>query len=399
MTRLELEDFEFREEDDRVKFIFEKYYHFFVDKSVLEKIGSFKVHRDFIDFDVSEKTLNNKINMILKIGMDELTNVLGKKTVFIHRGSGIPLLGTNEFGIVDRDTNIIEVKAHTLCNLDCIYCSVDAGRSSRKGVDFVVEHEFLLEEFDRVASPKKKPVEASINPQGEPLMYSHIFDLVKGLKASKNVKIVSINTNGVLLTEELVDRLISAGLDSIHLSLNTLNGETASRLSGAFYPLEKVKKIVQYCDGKIDLIIAPIIVPGHNDGQIEELLKFCLTLKNVPRFGFQNFLNYQRGRNPVKQNSMDWFMDVLKKYQSELGVKLIYSADDFSIFHDEKIPKPFKKNQVVEAKVVCMGKYPREFIAVAENRCITVSGDLKINQYVKVKIVREKHNIFRGTIS
>ena len=44
MARLELEDFEFRDEGDKVKFVFMKYYHFLVDKSELKKIGEFKVH-------------------------------------------------------------------------------------------------------------------------------------------------------------------------------------------------------------------------------------------------------------------------------------------------------------------------------------------------------------------
>ncbi|MFH1770218.1 MAG: radical SAM protein [archaeon] len=397
MAKLELEDFEFREEDSYVKFIFRRYYYFLVDKVELEKIGSFRVEKDFIEFDATDKTTTNKINRVLKIGMDNLVSVLGKRTIFVHKDSGIPLLGTNEFGIVDRDTNIIEVKTHTLCNLDCIYCSVDAGKSSKKTADFIVDHEYIIEEFEKISSTKEHPVEVSINPQGEPLMYSRILDLIRGLKACKEVKTASINTNGALLTEELIDNLIEAGLDSIHVSLNTINKDVASKLANSFYPMDNVKKTIEYCDSKIELIIAPLIVPGYNDEGIGELLEFCLTLKNTPRFGFQNFLFYQRGRNPVKSKSMDWFMKMLKEYQEKYDVKLIYSAEDFSIFEDTKIPKPFKKNQTVQAKIVCPGKYPGELIAVAENRCITVSGKQK-GDFVKVKIVRDKHNIFRGVI-
>ncbi|NQU98687.1 radical SAM protein [Candidatus Woesearchaeota archaeon] len=397
MVKLELEDFEFREEDDKVKFVFMRYYHFLVDKSDLEKIGKFKVHKNFIDFDASEKTLTNKINRILKIGMDELTSILGKRAIYIHRDSGIPLLGTNEFGIVDRDTNIIEVKPHTLCNLDCIYCSVDAGKSSRKVTDFVVEPEYLVQEFNKIASTKQHPVEASINPQGEPLMYSRLVDLIKGLKALKSVKTASINTNGTLLTEKLIDQLAEAGLDRINLSLNTVNQDTANKLAGNVYPLEKVKHIILYSNNRIEILIAPLIVPGYNDGQIEETIEFCKE-NNITRFGFQNFFNYQRGRNPVKQKSMEWFLKLLKENEERFNIKLVNKAEDYDIHEDSKIPKPFKKNDVVNTRIVLPGKYANESIAVSEERCITVSVKPR-SKDVRVKIVRDKHNIFRAVLA
>lgn len=398
MARLELEDFEFREENDKVKFIFMRYYHFLVEKKDLEKIGSFTVEKNFIDFDMSDKSMNNKINRVLENGMSNLISSLGKHTVYVHKNSGIPLLGTNEFGIVDRDTNIIEVKAHTLCNLDCIYCSVDAGKSSGKGTEFVVEPEYLVEEFRKIAAIKKQPVEASINPQGEPLMYSGILRLIRGLKALEGVKIVSTNTNGVLLTEKLVDDLAKAGLDRINLSLNTINQKTASELAGSFYALDNVKKIIDYCEGKIEVLIAPLIVPGYNDEQLDELLKFCKSLKKTPKIGIQNFLEYKKGRNPVKSKSMDWFDNMLMEKERKYGLKLLHTAEDFAIFHDEKVPKPFMKNDYIEAQVVSSGKYPKELLAVSGNRCMIIIGTANKGTIVKVRLVRDKHNIFKGVI-
>jgi uncharacterized Fe-S cluster-containing radical SAM superfamily enzyme len=39
----------------------------------------------------------------------------------------IPLVGHIAFGVIDRGTNIIQVRPTSLCNLNCIFCSVDAG--------------------------------------------------------------------------------------------------------------------------------------------------------------------------------------------------------------------------------------------------------------------------------
>jgi hypothetical protein len=389
MTIVAFQDFKFKEEDNKVKCVFMKHYFFYVEKETLAKISAFKIDEDSLEFDASQKTVTNKFNRLLKIGFSNLINVFGNKTIYIHRDSSIPLLGSNEFGIVDRGTNLIEVKPLSLCNLDCIYCSVDAGKSSKKKTDFLVEPSYLVEEFQKIASLKKNLVEVSINPQGEPLMYSRIVELVKELK--KHAQTISMNTNGLLLTEKLIDKLVEAGLSRINLSLNTLNKETADKLSGAVYPIDRIKKVLGYCEGKIEVLIAPLIVPGYNDSDIKEMVEFC---KGKYRMGFQNFLSYKKGRNPVKAKSMDWFFKLLRKHESEL----VNSAEDYNIFDDTKIPKPFKKRQMIEATVICPGKYSGEFICVAQNRCIVVSGNLNIGERIKIRIIRDKHNIFKGLI-
>jgi len=64
----------------------------------------------------------------------------------------IPLIGLNYFGIVDRNTSLIEVKPSTICNFNCIYCSIDAGLSSKKPVEFVIEKDFLIEELEKLVN-------------------------------------------------------------------------------------------------------------------------------------------------------------------------------------------------------------------------------------------------------
>ncbi len=397
-AKVEYEDLKFEEGKDSIRAVFLKYYHFYISKGDLEKIGRYKVKDGSIEFDASEKTVTNKFNRLLKIGLSGLKSLFGTDTVYIHAGSGIPLIGTNEFGVVDRDTNIVEVKPHSLCNLNCVYCSVDAGRGSRKKTDFVVEERYLAEEAKKVILQKKNPVEVSINPQGEPLMYSRIVELVGDLKRIRNVKTVSINTSGSLLSKALIDELQKAGLDRLNISLNTVSKKTADKLSGAAYPLEKVKDAIRHCDGKIEVLIAPLIVPGYNDEEIGELLSFCKTLKSVPRYGFQNFLNYQKGRNPVKSKGMPWFEKLLRKYEKEQDVRLINTKEDYSIVEDARLKKPFRKGGIVLAKVACNGKYANERLCVSEERIITVASGARTCETLRVRIVRDKHNIFKGTV-
>ncbi len=405
MAKLEFRDFEFSKKDDMIRVNFLKYFYFDIPKAELEAIGSCKLdekQKNVILFpNITEKRAQNKFSLLLNSYFPELKNsVTGNKTVYIHQNSSIPLVGTNEFGLVDRDTNCIEIKPITLCNLNCIYCSVDSGPKTRKKTDYVVEEDYLVQEFEKLAAAKHNPVEAHIGPQGEPLMYADLVLLVKDLKALKSVKIVSMDTNGLFLTEKRIDELKKAGLDRINLSINATEQELCDKICGVKYPLKHILKIIDICvRADIELLLAPVIVPGINEDQVEKLIKLAGKIQNksYPRLGVQNFLNYAKGRNPAKQRSWDEFMQLLKDYETKTGERLLLNLEeDFGIMKDSKLDRPMRKGEILKAEIVCPGPYDDERIGVAKNRCITIVDCKKDSGTVKVKILREKHNIYKA---
>src|SRR4030042_2855263 len=172
MAKLEFKDLSFEELDSKVKVSFLNNYYFYLNKDDLEKIGKFKIQKSAISFDVPEKRAERKFNLLVSKGFDDLKNKLtDRKTVYITKDSGIPLIGNNAFGLVDRNTSIIEVKPCTGCNLNCIYCSVDEGKSGKWVTDFLVEPDYLIEEFRKLVEFKETEIEAHIGTQGEPFLY------------------------------------------------------------------------------------------------------------------------------------------------------------------------------------------------------------------------------------
>ncbi|MFH1506020.1 MAG: radical SAM protein [archaeon] len=396
MAKLEFNDLRFVEEKERVKVFFLRQYHFYIGKEDLAKIGDYKIQENSIEFSVSEKSARNKFHFLLDNGFGNLTNILtGKRTIYIHKNSGIPLMGSNEFGIVDRGTSCIEVKPLTGCNLNCIFCAVNEG-DNNKIYDFVVEKDYLVQEFKRVSAIKQNPVEAHINAQGEPLLYAPLVDLVHDLHRIKEVKVISIDTNGSLLTEKLIDQLSEAGMSRLNISLNALDPKLSNKLSGCPYNLQHVLRMIDYAQGKIDVLLAPLIIPGMNESEIAPLLELAQKLESRwPKIGFQNFLSYKRGRNPVKQRSFEEFYSLLERYEKKHNIKLRFSlAEDFKILMDNAPAKPFKKGDQVKATIIAHGRYASEKLAVAKDRVITVKTDEKIGKNIKVKITRSKHNIF-----
>ena len=404
MAELEFKDLSFEDMDGRVKVNFLRLFYFYLDKSDLKKIGSFKVAKNSINFKgVSEESAGRKFNKLLLKGFNELKSRLtNKRTVYIHQNSGIPLIGGLYFGIIDRNTNIIEIRPMTGCNLACIYCSVD---QARRQVDFVVEKDYIVNEFRKLVEFKgDEDIEAHIGAQGEPLLYADLTGLVRDLRKIKQVKRVSIDTNATILTKKNVDELVEAGLTQFNVSINALDEKLANKIAGLPYSLKKAVEICRYIAGKADLIIAPVWLQGINDAEMPKFIRLVKELQNKQHkvmLGIQNFLEYRFGRKPVKQMKWDLFIQKLHGLEKEYGMRLILDFKrDFNVHETKKLPKPFKKGQVVKAWVACPGHLKNEMIAVADERTIAAANcSAPAGKEIKLKITRTKHNIFYGVPS
>jgi len=393
----------FTERDDFVRCHFMKNWYFDIPKANLNALGKWSITDsksiilDFEDADIIIKRL-------IDDGLSNLTNLIsGNETIYVHKGSGIPLIGNNAFGLVDRGSTLIEIKPVTSCNLKCAFCSVGEG-SDAKSYDFLVEADYLVEELKKILEEKglvneSDKVEAHFSCHGEPLLYGDMVYLVSELSKIPAVTVISADTNGTLLNEKIVDELAEAGMTRLNMSLHSLNQERADKLSGKHINLDHLKKIAEYIakHPKINLLIAPVWVNGMNNDDIPDLIKYAKKLG--VQIGIQNNLNYKSGRNAAKQVSWDEFYDWLGKFEKELDYKLLLNPLDFNIRKSKMISKPFRKSFTVDAEIICHGHNPDEMLAKADGRTITLPKCFKkIGSRVRVKINRDKHNIFYGEV-
>ncbi|MFH1072756.1 MAG: radical SAM protein [Nanoarchaeota archaeon] len=402
-TILRFEELRFKKEARGVKALFLGNYHFLISTEDLQSIGAYSVGTHSLAFQASEKRARNKFNILLEKGFGNLISPNKRNTVYIHRNSGIPLMGTNTFGIVDRDTNVIEIKPMTGCNLNCTFCSVDEGLHGRKTRDFLVEAGYLVQEFEKVSRDKKHPVEAHIGGQCDSTLYPQLQELISGLREIKNVREISIDTNGVLLNENLVDALKKRGLTRIGLSIHSLDPQKARVLAGTAYNVRHMTSIAKYISKKMQLVLTPVLVPGVNEEDIEELILFSKEL-GCP-IGIQNYLEYSHGRRPVDQMAMQEFNELLELWEKKFDVDL-HLRGIFSFFADRTLEKPFRKGQRVPVKILFQGKYDDELICAAKDRLVTAllppasaRKRLSPGNTIIVKIVRDKHNIFKAVLA
>ncbi|MEM2240468.1 MAG: radical SAM protein [Candidatus Bathyarchaeia archaeon] len=328
-----------------------------------------------------------------------------KPIVEITADSNIPLIGSVGFGLIDRGTNVIQVRPTSICPLSCIFCSTDAGpKSLRRAVEYIVELDYLVEEFRGLVKFKNcKHVEAHIDTVGDPLTYPRLPELCQALRETPNVEVVSLQTHGFLLTEKLIDELEAAGLTRVNLSIDSLNPDKAKMLSGTEnYHVDKVVEMAKYiAQSKIDLLIAPVWVPGVNDNDIEEIIQLALEIKagkSAPPLGIQKMLTHKHGRKPKGVKPMSWktFYDRLRSLENTYRVKLILSPEDFGIHKCRELPLPFQKFEKVWVEVVGLGLFKGEKLGVARGRVLTVvdADEAPVGSKIRVRVLRVKNNIY-----
>jgi uncharacterized Fe-S cluster-containing radical SAM superfamily enzyme len=253
-----------------------------------------------------------------------------------------------------------------------------------------------VDEFRKLSSIKKNPIEACINPHGEPLLYPKLIELIKDLRDTPNVDIISINTNGCLLNKKLIDEMQKSGVTRLNISIHSLDKAKASKLANVPYNTEHVVEMIKYCEGKIDVLLAPVLIPGYNEKDLDDIIVLSAKIKNkrFPTIGIQNFLNYKGGRNVAKQIPWENFFELLKSKEKELNARLIIEENSFNIQYDETLAKPFKKGQIIKVEIKSVGRAKNEVIAAAGERNITIINPKKTTGVISVKLIRDKHNIY-----
>ncbi len=339
-----------------------------------------------------------------------------KSTIYSARrifriSQDIPLIGHVAFGLIDRGTNLVQVRPTSLCPLSCIFCSVDAGPKSRyRATEYLVDLDYLVDALKELVRYKGiRDAQAHIDAVGDPLTYPKIVELIQHIREIEGIGVISLETHGALLSEEILDEMDAAGLSRLNLSIDTMNPDLAKFLAGAdWYDLTKVLELAAYVaeNLKMDLLIAPVWIPGLNDKDMLKIIEFAKKIgagKRWPPLGIQKYEVHKYGRKPKGVKPISWyeFYRTLRVWEKKYGVKLVLNPKDFGIYKVKSLPLVFKKGQKVSAKIVGPGWHKGEWLAVAKGRVIAVlgtAGDPPIGSQVKVEILRNKHNIYVGVL-
>jgi len=133
----------------------------------------------------------------------------------------------------------------TRCNLACNHCPNKVLSKDRSwGGDMAwTLYRKVIDEIAR-ENPKTK-----VRPfnSGEPLMRKDLESLIKYAK-DKGIQYVSINTNGTLLNQRRVLKLLESGLDHIEISVDAFSENTYIRIKNLDFYHKLIKNIERLID-------------------------------------------------------------------------------------------------------------------------------------------------------
>jgi cyclic pyranopterin phosphate synthase len=230
----------------------------------------------------------------------------------------------NPLDRLGRPLHDLRISVMDRCNFRCPYCMPK--EQFHEHYRFLKSQERLsFEEIVRLAR-----LFASLGVRklrltgGEPLLRTNLADLVGDLTDVPGIDDIALTTNGVLLGQHAVD-LQANGLQRVTVSLDTLDKEVFTRMSGGFGALEQVL-------GGIDAAIAAGLTPVKINAVIERGLNDHTALDLVERF---------RG-SPVIVRFIE-FMDVgnRNKWRPELVVP---SGELAARIHERWPMRPISQN-------------------------------------------------------
>ena len=213
----------------------------------------------------------------------------------------------------NRKLNYLRISITDRCNLKCIYCVP---------YDFIpkVPHKEILS-YEEILRIVRISVHLGISKVritgGEPLVRKGVYDFLKRLTKIEGLLDISLTTNGVLLKDN-INKIKSAGIKRINISLDTLNRKKFKKITGYDFfnqiweGIELAQKI-----GFDPIKINVVPLKGVNDNELQDIAALSIEYPFHIRF-----IEYMPiGTNQMEIDSHLLFPEI-KKRIGQLG-KLI----------------------------------------------------------------------------
>lgn len=200
--------------------------------------------------------------------------------------------------VQDMELPYLRVSLSNKCNAKCAFCHNEGQRKESN-------NNISLQEYGDVAKFFASCFTRVVFTGGEPLLAPNLYEVIKVFK-SYNYN-VGLTTNSILLNENRQNLLFEAGLDTINISLNSLNQEKyhnfygVDNLSVLRKNIETLDKYFKYPHKKINWIIT-------NDTDIDEEIPNLCTLSHEFKFIISPIFDIELDKVKIK-----WLLNKLRE--------------------------------------------------------------------------------------
>lgn len=161
-----------------------------------------------------------------------------------------------------REINYLRVSVTDACDLRCRYCMPG---------DAVHEEPLRREELlALIAAVVDCGIETVRFTGGEPLARPDLPELIRSVRAMEGVRRVAMTTNATLLASRL-PKLLEAGLESVNISLDSLQRDTYRTITGRDRLASALEGLDAAVESGLETKVNVVPQPGYNDGELAQL--------------------------------------------------------------------------------------------------------------------------------
>ena len=265
-----------------------------------------------------------------------------------------------------RKINYVRLAVTDRCNLRCFYCMPE------NGLHWLERKELMtFEEMLNICSLLAKMGITKIRiTGGEPFVRKDIMQLLSGLSRLENLEQLTITTNGVL-TAPFVPELKKIGIQSVNLSIDTLDRErffSITRRDELPNVLQTLEALLHH---DIETKINAVVMEGKNTEDIISLAEFTKDMPVNVRFIEEMPFNGSEAHSP----GLHWnYIRIIERIKEKYpGIKKIPDPP-FSTSYNYQIPGH-------QGKIGIIAAYSRSFCGSCNRIRITPVGELKTCLY------------------
>ena len=229
-------------------------------------------------------------------------------------------IANNYKDMLSRQFEYLRISVTDRCNYRCSYCM--PAEIFNKDYSYIKQNKILsYEEIIQISSILKKVGLKKIRiTGGEPLLRKNIDKLIYKLKTEVGIEHVGMTTNGSLLTDEKLSILKSSDLDSLTLSLDTLNSDKIIKINGTKkqFDLDKVLQGIEKYFGKVKT--NTVVIKGINDNEILDIITKMIRINSEVRF--IEYMDVGESNNWDLEKVVP-SKDILKSIKSRYSLSLI----------------------------------------------------------------------------
>lgn len=168
-----------------------------------------------------------------------------------------------------REIDYMRISVTDRCNLRCKYCMPD-------GIELLPMAEILT--FEEILRVCRQAVKLGITrfkvTGGEPLVRRGCVDLIDRIRHLSGVEQVTLTTNGVLLRDHL-NALLDAGLDAVNISMDTLERERFTEITGSDHLEEVLAAVDAAVRSGLRVKINTVLEQEKNAGEWQNILELA----------------------------------------------------------------------------------------------------------------------------